>query len=83
MKSYGANYGGQYTAWGVSGAVGPLIAARAVDKTGSYALVYTISAVLLGVAIVLGLMTKPVRTSPEQVSNETDTLGKPSAQSAA
>jgi phosphate/sulfate permease len=67
----------------VSGVVGPLIAACAVDKTGSHALAYTISAVLLGVAIVLGLMTKPVRTVPEQVTSETDTLRKPSAQPAA
>jgi OFA family oxalate/formate antiporter-like MFS transporter len=65
MKSYGANYGVLYTAWGVSGVVGPLIAAWVVDKTGTYALAYTISAVLLGVAILLGLMTRPVRTPPE------------------
>lgn len=65
MKSYGANYGVLYTAWGVSGVVGPLIAGLAVDRFKSYALAYTISAVLLGVAIVLGLMTKPVRHAPE------------------
>lgn len=66
MKSYGANYGVLYTAWGVSGVVGPLIAGWTVDKTGTYALAYTISAALLFVAILLGFMTKPVRTAPEQ-----------------
>lgn len=63
MKNYGTNYGVLYLAWGVSGVVGPLIAARVVDATGTYALAYTISAVLLGIAIVFGLLTKPVVTS--------------------
>lgn len=70
MKSYGANYGVLYTAWGVSGVVGPLIAAWAVDRTGTYALAYTISAALLGVAILLGLMTRPVRTAPDAEPDE-------------
>lgn len=64
MKSYGANYGVMYTAWGVSGVLGPLIAGWAVDATGSYALAYTISAALLAVAIILGLLLKPVCTAP-------------------
>ncbi|GAB1456712.1 hypothetical protein MASR2M48_20200 [Spirochaetota bacterium] len=64
MKSYGANYGVMYTAWGVSGVLGPLIAGWAVDATGTYALAYTISAALLAVAIVLGLLLKPVCTAP-------------------
>jgi MFS family permease len=65
MKSYGANYGVLYTAWGVSGVVGPLIAGWAVDKTGTYAMAYTISAALLGVALVLGAILKPVKTAPQ------------------
>jgi MFS family permease len=65
MKSYGANYGVLYTAWGVSGVVGPLIAGWVVDTTGTYALAYTISAALLGVAILLGLILKPVKTAPK------------------
>lgn len=66
MKSYGANYGVLYTAWGVSGVVGPLIAGWAVDATGSYSLAYTISALLLGVAIALGIVLKPVKTAPKE-----------------
>jgi MFS family permease len=65
MKSYGANYGVLYTAWGVSGVVGPLIAGWAIDATGSYSLAYTISALLLGVAIALGIALKPVQTAPK------------------
>jgi len=64
MKSYGTNYGILYLAWGVSGVVGPLIAAKVVDITGTYALAYDISAALLGVAILCGLLTKPVTSPP-------------------
>lgn len=68
LKYYGANYGVLYTAWGVSGFVGPLLAGWAVDSTGSFGMAYNISAALLAVAIVLGLMTKPPR--------ETERVGK-------
>jgi MFS transporter, OFA family, oxalate/formate antiporter len=60
MKNYGTNYGALYLAWGVSGVVGPLVAAWVVDTTGTYAMAYTLSAVLLAVAIGLGLMTHRV-----------------------
>ena len=65
MKSYGANYGVMYTAWGVSGVVGPLIAGWVVDATGTYSGAYFLSAALLGVAILLGLWLKPVQTPPK------------------
>lgn len=58
LKNYGANYGVLYTAWGVSGFVGPLLAGLAVDLTGTYSAAYIISAALLGVAIVLGFFLK-------------------------
>lgn len=58
LKNYGTNYGVLYLAWGISGVVGPLIAAWVVDNTGTYELAYVISAVLLGIAIALGLMIK-------------------------
>jgi MFS family permease len=64
MKGYGTNYGVLYLAWGVSGVVGPLIAAKVVDSTGTYEWAYNISAVLLGIAIVFGLLTRPVTTPP-------------------
>jgi len=74
MKSYGANYGVLYTAWGVSGVLGPLIAGWAIDVTKSYSLAYIISAVLLGVAIVLGLILKPVHTAPKGTNDQPATL---------
>lgn len=58
LKNYGTNYGVLYLAWGISGVVGPLIAAWVVDNTGTYELAYVISAALLGIAIVLGLIIK-------------------------
>lgn len=63
LKNYGANYGVLYTAWGISGFIGPVVAAVAVDMTGTYSVAYMICAVMLGVAIVLSAVTKPVTES--------------------
>ncbi|MTI13336.1 L-lactate MFS transporter [Sansalvadorimonas verongulae] len=60
MKNYGSNFGVLYTAWGISGFMGPVMASMIVDSTGSYALAYTISAVMLAVAGGMAFMTKPV-----------------------
>lgn len=60
VKNFGGNYGVLYTAWGVSGTIGPIIAGIVVDRTGTYNQAYIISAVLLGVAFILALLTKPV-----------------------
>ena len=60
LKNYGTNYGVLYTAWGVSGFIGPVIAAIAVDMSGSYTLAYTASAVMVGIAFALAIMTRPV-----------------------
>ena len=65
MKSYGANYGVMYTAWGVSGVVGPLVAGYVMDATGGYGPAFLVSAGLLGIAIVLGLILKPVTEPPK------------------
>ncbi len=62
VKNFGGNYGVLYTAWGVSGAIGPIIAGITVDKTGTYDLAYQISAGLLAVAFILACITKPVVT---------------------
>jgi OFA family oxalate/formate antiporter-like MFS transporter len=63
LKNFGANYGVVYTAWGISGVVGPIIAGAVVDTTGTYNLAYTISAALLVVAVALAFLTKPVDAS--------------------
>ena len=61
IKNFGANYGVLYTAWGISGTIGPIIAGIVVDKTGTYNLAYMISAALLVVALGLAIITKPVK----------------------
>ncbi|OAN17672.1 oxalate:formate antiporter [Photobacterium jeanii] len=60
LKNYGANYGVLYTAWGISGFIGPVVAAVAVDMTGTYTMAYTVCAAMVGVAIFLSFITKPV-----------------------
>ncbi|WP_279131391.1 L-lactate MFS transporter [Photobacterium phosphoreum] len=62
LKNYGANYGVLYTAWGVSGFIGPVVAAFAVDTTGTYTLAYTVCSVMIAVAVVLSVITKKVDT---------------------
>lgn len=58
VKNFGGNYGVLYTAWGISGTIGPIMAAVIVDSTGSYNLAYLISAGLLIFAIGISLITK-------------------------
>lgn len=60
LKNYGTNYGVLYTAWGFSGFLGPVIAAYALDTNGTFELAYTASAALVGVALVLAFIIKPV-----------------------
>lgn len=65
MKNFGGNYGVMYTAWGLAGTMGPIIAGIVVDKTGTYNLAYMISAALLAVALILAFFTKPLKLSAE------------------
>lgn len=60
LKNYGTNFGVLYTAWGVSGFIGPVVAGYVSAAYGSYAIAYTMSAIMLAIAIALGLMIKPV-----------------------
>ena len=71
VKNFGGNYGIMYTAWGIAGTIGPIIAGIVVDKTGAYNMAYLISAGLLAVALVFALLTKPV-----SVTNNTGSLDK-------
>ncbi len=60
LKNYGGNYGVLYTAWGISGFIGPVLAATAMDMSGNYFMAYTVCAAMLLVATVLSFITKPV-----------------------
>ncbi|MFC0302576.1 OFA family MFS transporter [Virgibacillus soli] len=70
LKNSGTNYGLMFTAWGVGGLVGPLMAGRIIDATGGYDMVYIVSAILLLVAAGLGFITKAPKV--EYVEEDVD-----------
>jgi len=57
-KNLGLNYGIMFTAWGVGGVFGPLMAGKIADLTGSYNIGYLISASLMILGAVMTLFTK-------------------------
>jgi len=57
-KNLGLNYGILFTAWGLGGVLGPILAGNVADATGSYGMAYTISAALMILAAILTLFTK-------------------------
>ena len=58
MKNLGLNYGILFTAYGVGGIFGPILAGRIADSTGNYSMAYTIAAGLMILAAVLTFFTK-------------------------
>ena len=64
LKNYGGNFGILFSAWGMSGIVGPVLGAMVVDATGNYELVYLISTLALVGCFIMAMFTKPV-TVPE------------------
>jgi OFA family oxalate/formate antiporter-like MFS transporter len=57
VKNLGVNYGMVFTAWGLAGIIGPLVAGWVVDTTGSYNLSYIFCAALLVLAAGLSFFT--------------------------
>jgi len=53
LKSFGANYGTVFLAWGIGGIIGPMSAARIFDSTGAYNTSYLIACALSVAAIVI------------------------------
>ncbi len=60
LKNYGTNYGVLYTSWGVGGAIGAAVVGYSMANNSGFTLAYTISAIMMGVCIVLALITKPI-----------------------
>src|SRR5512139_1350800 len=56
-KNLGLNYGIMFTAWGFGGVLGPTLAGKIADATGSYAGAYNIAGMLLIFAFVLAMMS--------------------------
>jgi MFS family permease len=52
-KNLGLNYGILFTAWGVGGVVGPILAGKIADATGSYAGAYNVAGALVAFAFLL------------------------------
>ena len=68
-KNMGLNYGILFTGWGVGGVIGPLLAGKIADATGSYAGAYNIAGLLVMLAFVLAMFSYiEVSVSPEQRS---------------
>lgn len=72
-KNLGLNYGIMFTAWGVGGVFGPLLAGKIADLNGSYAMAYLIASGLMLVAAALTFVTKaPVRVEETSFAEETE-----------
>ncbi len=66
-KNLGLNYGIMFTAWGVGGVFGPILAGKVADASGNYSMAYTICAALLICAAVLTFFTKAPAKKMEEV----------------
>ncbi len=62
-KNMGVNYGIIFTSWGCAGVIGPILAGKIFDTTGSYSNAYIISAVLLIVAGIMTFTKKSLKTT--------------------
>lgn len=59
LKNLGSNYGVLFTAWGSAALLGPILAGRTVDLTGSYYYAYILSAAFIVIAFFLAAAVKP------------------------
>ncbi len=68
-KNLGLNYGILFTAWGVGGVFGPILAGKIADASGNYNMAYIISASLMIFAALLTFVTKaPKRETVGEVA---------------
>lgn len=58
-KNLGLNYGVMFSAWGAGGVFGPILGGKIADATGSYHMAFVVSAGILIVAAICGLLYKP------------------------
>ncbi|MDD4169196.1 MAG: OFA family MFS transporter [Desulfotomaculaceae bacterium] len=62
LKNGGVNYGCLFTAWGIAGVVGPIMAGKIIDATQSYSQAYLVAAGLLVLSAILVLFLKAPKT---------------------
>lgn len=61
IKNLGLNYGVLFSAWGVGGVVGPILAAKILDATGGYQTAFFVAAAFCFIAAFLGFILKPIK----------------------
>lgn len=60
IKNLGVNYGIVFTSWGIAGIIGPILAGRVADLTGTYNTSYVVAGVmLLGAAMLVKWIRMP------------------------
>jgi OFA family oxalate/formate antiporter-like MFS transporter len=64
-KNVGNNYGFVFTAYGIAGVFGPILAGTIVEQTGGYGQAFTILGILAYVAVVLAIVTEFLQRSKE------------------
>lgn len=68
LKNFGTNYGILYTAWGIGGFIGPVLAGWSVDTLGSYNHAYSLCAVLVLAAALLLFLIRPINKPEEAIA---------------
>jgi len=63
-KNLGMNYGILFTAYGIGGIFGPILAGRIADASGNYNMAYTISPALMILAAILTFFTQAPKREP-------------------
>ncbi len=77
-KNLGLNYGLLFTAWGVGGVFGPILAGQIADMTGNYNMAYMVSAGFLVLAGLLTFITKAPKEPVQQRRTKVFVYPKPS-----
>ena len=57
-KNVGKNYGVMFTAYGIAGVTGALVAGPIVDATGSYFMAFVVTGILAIVAVIITIILK-------------------------
>jgi MFS family permease len=61
-KNAGMNYGLVFTAWGVGGVIGPIVAGKVADVTGAYHQAYLVASILCVAGGLLTWLIRPPKT---------------------
>ncbi|MCX8031163.1 MAG: OFA family MFS transporter [Thermodesulfovibrionales bacterium] len=77
-KNLGLNYGLLFTAWGVGGVFGPILAGMIADMTGNYNMAYMVASGLMVLAGLLTFLTKAPKEPVAQRRTKVFVYPKPS-----